>query len=64
MSAVGRLKAFLFLISVGLAGWNYFFRESFNIPFLSEFSPGIVWAIVGTVLVVTAIINWTIRDRF
>jgi hypothetical protein len=56
------VKIILALIAIGLGIWNYFLRDSVNLPVLSVLSSTMVWIIAGIFLVVTIIINWTIKD--
>ena len=56
------VKIILALIAIGLGGWNYFLRDSVNLPVLSGLSSAMVWIIAGIFLAITIIINWTIKD--
>ncbi len=56
------VKIILALIAIGLGSWNYFLRDSMNLPVFSGLSSTMVWIIAGIFLAVTIIINWTIRD--
>ena len=56
------MKIILALIAIGLGCWNYFLRDSVNLPVLSGLSSAMVWIIAGIFLAVTIIINWTIKD--
>jgi len=56
------VKIILALIAIGLGCWNYFLRDSVNLPVLSGLSSAMVWIIAGLFLAVTVIINWTIKD--
>lgn len=57
------VKLILALIAVGLGVWNYFLRDSVNLPVLSRLSSITVWIIAGIFLAVTIIINWTGKKR-
>ena len=56
------VKIILVLIAIVLGCWNYFLRDSMNLPLLSGLSSTTVWIIAGIFLVVTIIINWTIKN--
>lgn len=56
------LKIILALIAIGLGSWNYFLRNSVSLPVLSGLSSTTIWIVAGIFLVVTIIINWTIKD--
>lgn len=64
---MGRLtgvKIVLILIALALGAWNYFLRDSVEVPFLSGLSSVIVWIIVGAIIAVTIILHWAIRRRY
>ena len=63
MAKLMGVKVILVLIALGLGSWNYFLRDSINLPFISGLSSTMVWIIVGIFFVATIIFNWTIKDQ-
>lgn len=64
MARLVGLKIFLILVSVLLGLWNYFLRDSFSFPYLSELSTTIVYVIVGGLVLLIIVLNWTIREHY
>ncbi len=61
MAKIIGVKIILVLIAISLGSWNYFLRDSMNLPLLSGMSSAMVWIIAGIFLAVTIVINWTIK---
>jgi|TARA_B100001971_G_C18133296_1_gene506082 hypothetical protein len=59
-----KTKLVLITIVILLALWNYLWRETINLPYLSGLSSTTVYIIAGIILVIDIIINFTIKDRY
>lgn len=59
-----KLKFTLIVLAILLAGWNYFLRESFSLPFLSDLSSNSVYLIAGGIFVLDVIINFAFGERY
>ncbi len=58
------LKLILVLCSIGLGLWNYLWRDTINLPFLSEISSTIVYVIAAGILLLSIIINFATRNKY
>jgi hypothetical protein len=61
MAKLMGVKIVLALIAIGLGIWNFFLRDTINLPVLSGLSSMIVWIIVGAIIGLTIIINWAAK---
>ena len=56
------LRLGLLLLVVLLSVWNFFLRESINIPILSGFGPMVTWILVGALILAIVAINFVKRE--
>jgi len=58
------LKIFIYLIGILVIAWNYFLRNSINLPYLSTLGITTTYIIGAGIILIGIIISYSTRNSF